>query len=620
MLGDRKIVAFCTARIHDTLNFDLLKTLNRQLTEKGVSIFVYNICSDNYWSSIVSPESNVFKRIDYETIDSMVILDEQIKSRQITDTLVENARKHGIPVLIINGTHKHSPSICFDYKYGFELITRHVIEFHRARDVIFMGGIPGNPFSDDREETFKKVLKENGIPFKKEMVTYGYFYAEATQDAVERIILSGHIPEAIICANDIMAINTEQIIQKFDPDLADKIIITGYDGLDEIYFSFPQITSIKCNNVSIALEAAKLIELQLNGKPIPRETLIKPDLVIAGSCGCKTETIPIPDYFTKMSHRFFNFPEDTKAVFRIIERMQTAETIEEASNALARSSIYALSVVLSRSYIESDNAAVTDGDEDLIAFYDTDSESPFEPYPISAKQMIPNLEMHLNNGYPLIFNELDYGGISFGYVCFHFGTYNILNYARIPMLVTALRTSIGGYANLQYQKRIVKQLDETYKLDALTGLYNRLGFNKMYRPLQEKIRETGGTITVLISDLDRLKSINDMYGHSAGDNAVHQVAKALKNSCPTSALCVRFGGDEMLAVIEGDVDAEEIKKKIDGYLNEYNGKSNLPYTISTSIGIFKTDGKKDTDFETLIKGADKSLYREKKKHHAELKM
>ena len=615
MICDRKIVAFCTARIHDTLNYDLLTTLNRQLSGCGVSVFVYNICSDNYWEEDnLAAENKIFGLVDFDVIDALIVMDEQIKSRTITDGLVKKANEHGKPVLIVNGTRDGTSSISFDYKKGFELVVRHVIEGHGIRDVMFMGGVPGNPFSDERERVFKKVLRENNIPFKKSMVSYGYFFAEATHDAVEKIICSGKIPKAIVCANDIMAISTVQMLQRFDMDLAESVIVTGFDGIDEIYFSSPQITSVKCNYIKLAKDMAELVRKMVSGKRIPKKSLVMPELVLAGSCGCAKTNVSPPDYFTKLGHRFFNFPEDAKSVFRVIDRMHLSDNIVDAANSLDRNSIYALSVVINPAYVETLEPMVPSYDG-MLLFYDSDSPKPFRPRVFSKKDFEMFIKDFLDTGYPLIFNMLDYTGTPFGYVCFHFGNYNILNYARIPIVVTALRASIGGFASLQFQKHITERLDEAYKIDPLTGLYNRLGFSRVYKPLQEKLEATGGKLTVLLSDLDRLKSINDLYGHSAGDNAIQQVAISLKKSCPPSALCVRFGGDEMMAVIEGDVDAEKIREKIEKYLDDYNAASNLPYKVRSSVGIYRTDGNGSLDFESLVKGADKKLYIEKKMHH-----
>ena len=210
---------------------------------------------------------------------------------------------------------------------------------------------------------------------------------------------------------------------------------------------------------------------------------------------------------------------------------------------------------------------------------------------------------------------LDYLNIPFGYACFHFTNYNEMNYTKLPLIVTAIRNAIGGFSTIQYQRYMSKQMEEIYKIDSLTGLYNRAGFARHFDDMQERLKATKGPVTVILSDLDRLKKINDIFGHSAGDNAIQQSARALKLACPEDALCVRFGGDELLAVIEGDADINEIKKKINAYLDEYNSNANRPYKVSSSIGTFKTTGADDIDFETLVKRADESMYEEKTEHH-----
>lgn len=624
MIGNRKIVALCTARLHDSQNYDFIATLNKLLAGHDFSIFAYNICSDFYWhDDQITSDANVYELIDYELTDIIVIYDEQIKSRTVAERIIKKAKDYNKPVIVVDGIYEDAYSLRFDYDSGFEEMVRHVVEFHKIRDIVFLGGVPGNPFSDAREEIFKKVLNENQIPIEKDMISYGYFWDGGAQDATQNIILSGHIPEAIICVNDVTAINVELVIQKFDVDLANKIIVTGFDGLDEVYFSTPQISTVKCNKTTMAEQCALMVKKILSNIPVEKDTLVKLELFLAGSCGCHKDYISPPYYFTKLSNRFFNFPDQTRGIFRVIEKMQNTESLVDASNVLDRDTIHSLTVAINQTYIDKPKKSRAKKnspafDNDMLLFYESDAPKPFTPRTFKLKEIIPNIEKHLKNGFPLIFNELNYAGSTFGYACFHFGSLNILNYAQLPIWTTALKSSIGGFTNLLHQRRLMEQLDDSYKYDNLTGIYNRQEFSKQFKILHDKLKKTGGKLTVLLSDLDKLKQINDQFGHSAGDNAIKQAAAALKKSCPPRALCVRFGGDEMLAVIEGDVDTDDIKKKIDQYLKSYNQKKNLPYKIRSSVGVFKTYGSADIDFENLVKQADKSLYEEKKIHHGEM--
>ena len=174
--------------------------------------------------------------------------------------------------------------------------------------------------------------------------------------------------------------------------------------------------------------------------------------------------------------------------------------------------------------------------------------------------------------------------------------------------MTTLSIGLGGFINRQYQNHLIHKIEEMYRYDPLTGLCNRLSFSKDFEALCEKHGDSGMPLTVLLSDLDGLKHINDDYGHAAGDNAIASAAAALRFACPPNALCVRFGGDEMIAIIPGDCDGDTIVKQIHQYLADYNMHSGLPYQLTTSVGLYRTKLCKKMDFEVLLRNADQAMY------------
>ena len=131
------------------------------------------------------------------------------------------------------------------------------------------------------------------------------------------------------------------------------------------------------------------------------------------------------------------------------------------------------------------------------------------------------------------------------------------------------------------------------------------------RAYKHLIQHEDSLVTVVLADLDGLKFINDCYGHGEGDVAISTVAAALRHACPPQALCVRFGGDEMLAVIAGDCDEAEIRNKLDSFLTARNAEYEKPYEISASVGIYASQNPGELDFEELIKTSDKLMYEEK---------
>ncbi|HBB42067.1 MAG TPA: hypothetical protein DCZ74_00960 [Treponema sp.] len=620
MLLSRKVAILCTAKIHDYRTYEFVSNLSRHLSTEGIILFVYNISTDLYWSDNMPAEASVYDLIDWKIADIVIVMDEKIKSHLVTESVLSKAKKHNVPAVIVDGVHPDAFTVGFDYESGFEEVVRHMIEDHAYKDVHFLAGIPGNNFSDRRIEIFRKVLEENNIAFSPEMISYGYFWSGPAKKAVQLLADNKKIPRALICANDNMALDALEVLQENGISCPDECAVSGFDGMDSIYFSTPQLTSSHCSHAKLAEAAAKTVLKILHGEKISKSpVLVRPEIILAQSCGCRIGHLPPPEYLVNLSNRYFEFPDETRAIFRVLEKMQTSNSLNEASETLRRDLIYSLTVMVNKSYTspynEPNRQSAKHFEDTMCVFYDSEAGRDFEPYDIDRSEIIPNLKQALASSEPLIFTALDFVNVTFGYMCFHFSYDDILNYSRIPMIVTALRNSIGGFAHRQYQRYLGAQMEELYKTDSLTGLYNRSGFNRVFEYFTERLKKSKGPVTVVLSDLDRLKQINDLYGHSAGDKAIQESARAFKLACPEDALCVRFGGDELLAVIEGDVDTDALKKKIADYLDSYNEISGKPYKVKSSIGVFKTTGADDIGFETLVRRADESMYKEKEMHH-----
>jgi diguanylate cyclase (GGDEF)-like protein len=222
------------------------------------------------------------------------------------------------------------------------------------------------------------------------------------------------------------------------------------------------------------------------------------------------------------------------------------------------------------------------------------------------------MEEILASGYPLIFNALDYMNRPIGFVCYHFDDYVITNYSRTSGITSAISLGVGGYVNQAYQEDLLHRMEEMYKRDALTGLYNRIAFQNIFKEIRYNRDNHNKPITVIMSDLDGLKYINDHFGHADGDNAIAMVAKALEGFCPEDAVCSRFGGDEVFCVIIGECNAEAIINRINKVLDDYNRSSGLSYFVTTSSGAYTTSLDDDFDILQALKIADEKMYEVKR--------
>ena len=232
MLYGNKIVALCTTKVSDIQTSRFVSALNSKLVENSASLFVYSMSTELNWAEEIPPAASVYDAVNYSITDAVVIMDQRIKSRVLTKKIIAEAKSHDIPVFVIDGKYDEVPCICFDYEKGFEKMVRHVIEHHSVKKPHIMAGMFGNDYSDERIEVFRKVVEENNIPFDEGMVSYGDFWEGPAAEATQLLIAKGDIPDAIICANDSMAMSVSKVLQNCDIKVPEDVIVTGFDGLD----------------------------------------------------------------------------------------------------------------------------------------------------------------------------------------------------------------------------------------------------------------------------------------------------------------------------------------------------------------------------------------------------
>lgn len=147
--------------------------------------------------------------------------------------------------------------------------------------------------------------------------------------------------------------------------------------------------------------------------------------------------------------------------------------------------------------------------------------------------------------------------------------------------------------------------------DDLTGLPNRAFFHMR---LQQYINESVGSIALMFIDLDNFKSINDTYGHYAGDRLLQEIARRLSRQIRESDLICRLGGDEFLILLVNSDEnlARKVAERINASLSEPFHCNEHQLYASASIGIhYSPDGC--GDLEQMISKADEAMYEAKRK-------
>lgn len=170
----------------------------------------------------------------------------------------------------------------------------------------------------------------------------------------------------------------------------------------------------------------------------------------------------------------------------------------------------------------------------------------------------------------------------------------------------------------RYADSLRNKLDHSLEMavtDPLTGLHNRRYMAGQLEPLVEHAARGEASAAVLILDIDHFKTINDSFGHDAGDEVLVEFAVRLATNVRAVDLPCRFGGEEFVVIMpetrveDAQVIADRIRAQIAGTpFMVMEGKESLNVTIS--IGVAAATGRDDT-VEALLKRADAALYEAK---------
>lgn len=614
MLFGQKILTFCTSKIHQNYFCDFIAALNAELISHNWRVFVFCSSSDLVKeNNLPQGGKNIFDLINWDITDALLLSDEEMHDQQLKEKLISTAKERNIPVISINGTREDIYQIKFNQQAGFEQVCRHIIEGHNKRKIHFMAGTKTSRQSIERLETFKAVLKENKISFNKEMVSYGDFWDLPARLATQKIIDSGDLPEAFICANDTMAITVISVLQQNGYDVPEDVLVSGFDGIEAAFFSNPKVTTSLCNNGEFGHETARFI-IQITEQKFPVCTkYVAPSIVVSESCGCK----PIKQANTLS---FFNFLSESYSRYRVEDyslsslsvSIQESRNIDEVKKALHNDLLYNIICLVKSEVIDYNtdpNISHTSSTYGNVQYVLLDSDvygsSNCENQYIKTEELIPRMEDLLKRQIPLIFTPLNNANLALGYLCFSFNNFDKQNYAKVSQISSWLGSALSSYRNLQFLRQLQTQVEKMYSHDTLTGLYNRIGFQKVYKKMMEDPSVT--TISLAMCDLDNLKHINDNYSHNEGDEAINTVGKALSTAIPDGYFC-RYGGDEIIGLYTRKINGATLNKKIESFLNDYNQTSGKPYDVSTSVGVYSSV---KTSFEEMFGKADKLMYEQK---------
>lgn len=244
---------------------------------------------------------------------------------------------------------------------------------------------------------------------------------------------------------------------------------------------------------------------------------------------------------------------------------------------------------------------------------------------ISVRKLLEHKYFDKTERYSMVVLDIFSQSLQLGlYVC----DLGLENLHYIEYITYQLSTAIRTLNLFQLQRITGKKLEESMeklqannialdtmsKTDELTGIYNRRGFYMAAEELLKKSTAEECYVVVCYADMDKLKMVNDTYGHDEGDYSLCSCAKILQRAMKDKGIVGRIGGDEFCAIALETKDNQEMKyrDRIKAVTQLINSECEKPYKIELSVGIAEFLNREDVDLQAMIDETDDLLYVEKK--------
>lgn len=608
--------------------YDFLQGVEKIAKENNADVYIFNCYDYVEFSGYPNATGfSIYRLINYEEYDGIIILSDLIKNPRVLEMERQRILKSGKPAVSINLKLKDISCMRIDNYTGFYELVTHLIKDHNARNLFYIDGNENSLDFTERRKAFRMALQDNQIELNRENIftvehssfNYGY-------NAASEIFSSDRkLPDAIVCANDLIALGVLKAAAERNIKIPEQLKIAGYDGN---YFAknvIPAISTVNDNAFKIGTESVKRV---LAGLTEVQDFKIKSMPIYQGSCGCESKIITDQKLF---SLKFLS--EISKSENFAAQLNQIEEIFTDAADVFTLLTNLELFFSKSHTFEGSDfciflkadwSSVLINSEENLpqnlsygsqvqaITSIQNNVKYPREI--IKTKDLIPS-KMHSDECNTFLFIPIFNHSYVHGYFVCKNSLSMISNYHGHQWTRT-----FGACIERFRKKNMYKQMSQQFlrlsTRDALSGMLNRVGMEKLAKPFYQQNKHNGLTTVLFFVDINSMKTINDKFGHLHGDLAVKTIAQAVLQVVPRNWLCIRYGGDEFLVVGNSkNYNGEDYCKMITQMVLKKSSTMHLPYNLSASVGTLSVPANSPLSLEEAIEKVDEIMYEQKQMFH-----
>ena len=573
----------------------------------------------------------IYKLAQLDQYDGAIVQTHQIVMRKQANLLEQALREKNIPALTIGIPLGNMPQLRSDDYGAFYHITEHAIKTHGARRLWFLKGpeqYDESPKSEARQRRlgFRAACRDFGIPDSCVRYLEGNWKTYSGEEAGRQVLASEERPDALICVNDDMAMGAVSTLREGGIRVPEDIIVTGFDGVFTASLITPPLATVDRDFQRGGYLAMETVNRMIEGEQVSPILHAPIRYTLTGTCGCRgdedREIIEIKDrfYYQTRFLRSFYLVQDkiASAFFSATCVEDVMEAVEEYRGIFGAGHVR---IYLDERYYRTLNDAGRQepgngAEEETYSgrfILAADSRHKIARNPVKKLISAGDTQTRLPEGLPaqerlIEYYPLRYGKTVVGVLMLEgFCTAAEMNLHDSSINEVAL--SLETIRQHQRLNRLNEELNSLYVTDQLTGLNNRFGIERFGKPLFDSLCEAHREVAFIFVDIDGMKTINDQWGHEAGDCALKLTAEAMRRALGDRYFIMRYGGDEFIAL---GPTAPDLLESIGEEIRKLREAQARPFELSASIGQYIRPADSRDDLDSCLRAADLKMYESKR--------
>ncbi len=627
----KKIAVFANAWSAEYLGM-VIDGLQKEAQKDCADIFVYTtFVLPNESEEMRVNQLKIYDLPNPNDFDGAIILAHTFNTSTELDKVCSLVKNFKIPTVTTEIKIPGLPMVGTDNYRGIYDLTNHLIEEHGVRKVVFVEGNEGNTECAERRRALEDALEEHGLVLM-DTVRGDFGFYMASYNIEEYIKKNKPIPDAFVCANDLMALGVISKLHQYGKRVPEDVIVTGFDHVHESRTSYPLVATVSRQWDNMG----KFLYDELNNQianPDPSKEIIYPsEFIPSESCGCKPEQEAYDARLERVRNIYTESTETDMVDFffqRVHIEMSSIGSKEEfperAKWQWGHEEFFGKDycIITEPEFFELEDEEyfekVTKFSDRMDIIYERRDGKSLELRQYDIHGFYPGYKEEPDKSNIFVFSALANLKHLIGYVAIKNNS-RILYTLQFKRWVNNLDTLFLNVRHNIFLKRINEKLRQIYMTDFLTDMYNRTGCETvLYKFIEEK-KKAGQQTVLLFYDINCMKVINDKYGHLNGDLAIKATANAMRDSLPSNFLLGRYGGDEFIAVgcWDGSRNVDEYRKSFGKALKKIMDGLKVSFRLSASVGDCLIGPDKEGTIDDYIREADESMYEEKERAHKEL--